>query len=524
MKLLLPLIIFGLCPVPAGGVDLVLGHFEYQLDYVIPEDGPLDEGWQASMVYDLSGSFLDNEGVVKLPLGEVRLLAAPSTRLVLGSPLPQFGTVNEPVWILSQNNIPGELFLGWRATYPQGLFQVKVEDQYSPNPLGSISSKFLGVEGTGPLRGGEFAMWTSSGFGALEFHFNTTDGVDERDELNPIPSGGHTHYNWGFTQPGTYQVRFRSEGKLNPQFGSHLTQAEAEVHFVVPHDGVLEGEAGWRLGSGANRASPVAIHDAAGQVDYAPDQVTLVASAGQFRLSAAGAAEVALGRVGLEPGAEIGFSGGGPVGVNLVRSVGPGEVTLAEGEEGVLLGFSSDGIYRVTLEASQGEVSGEPFVLTFLVNLPVDYGYADWADSFERTHRLVEGSLSDDTADWDQDGVGNGLEFLLFWHGLDPVVPDADKLPQPRFVDGRAEIEFLRDLHKDDFASKPLELAAAYSADLQSPWRPWRRLFAEGNADGFYEDGAERGNEISVVMRRKLVVPEASKNFGFFRFEQRSRN
>jgi hypothetical protein len=296
------------------------------------------------------------------------------------------------------------------------------------------------------------------------------------------------------------------------------------LRFVVPHDGVLEGEAKWRLGPGSGGVEAVAIHDAAGRVDYAANQVALLASAGQFRLSTASIADAVLGRVGIGDPAAIAFPGSGPVGVSLLRSDGPGPVTFEEDEGDFVFGFSRNGIYRVTLRASQGEVAGEPFVLTFLVNLPVDYAYPEWADSFERTHGLASGSLSDDSADLDGDGLGNGLEFLLFWHGLDPAVMDAGKLPRPRFVEGRAEIEFLRDLHKDDFASTPLELAAAFSHDLQEPWRPWRRLFAEGEPEGFYEDGAERGNETSCVMRRKLVIPDASENLGFFRFEQRSRN
>lgn len=149
---------------------------------------------------------------------------------------------------------------------------------------------------------------------------------------------------------------------------------------------------------------------------------------------------------------------------------------------------------------------------------------ASWADSFERTHQVPSGDLADPRSDFDEDGVSNGLEFLLFWHGFDPAIPDCQLMPKPRFVEGQAEIEFLRDLHKDDFSSTPLELAAAFNSDLQGPWKSWRRLFSEGAADGFYEDGAEIGDETSPVMRRRLVVPDASPNFGFFRFEQRSRN
>ena len=509
---------------PVGAVDLILGHFEYQLDYELPENGPADGGWQTSISYDLDGSFADNEGVVRLDTDGVRLLAAPSSRIDLTNPFPPFGLEGgDSLWLLSQNNIQGELFLGWRAIYEQGLFQTNVGGNYTPSPLGGIGTSLVSVTGTGPQRGGEFGMWTSSGFGGLEFHYNTTDGVNEGDKLSPIPSGSHSHYNWGFTRPGTYEVSFLNEGKLNPQFGNELTWSESTLQFVIPHDGSVNGQALWRLGSGANGADLASIYDPVMQVDYAPDQVALVAVDGEFRMGPTGNGDFSLGQVGVVDPPSISFPGTGPIGLRFLDQTGPGAVTFVQEGAELVFGFPEDGIYRVTFEAWQGDLTGLPVTLTFLVGLEPEYSYAEWADSFERSNSLNAGSLSDHLADYDRDGIVNGLEYLLFWHGLDPTVSDGRLLPKPRLVDGHAEIEFLRDLHKDDFANTPLELSAAWSADLET-WRPWRRLFSEGNADGFYESGAERGNETSVVMRRKLVVPNASENFGFFRFEQRSRN
>jgi surface-anchored protein len=498
-------------------VDLVLGHFEYQIDYQLVEGQP-DEGWATSISYDLDGSFADDEGIVRLDQSGVRLLAAPSTKVVTPNPPAGFGEADEPIWILSQNNIPGELFLGWRAVYPQGIFQANVNGNYTPSPLGSISSELTNLTGTGKQRGGEFAMWTSSGFGSLEFHYNSTDGIDSADLLNPIPSGSHSHYNWGFTKPGTYAVTFRNEGRLNPQNGGADTSSETRLHFVIPHEGFLRGSGQWRLGSGAGNSPAVAIYDSENQVDYASDQVVLLASQGSFIMT--DAVETSLGCVGLIGGQDVMFAGDEVITVELIDQSGPGVVTLS----GNRFEFGADGIYRVTLQARQGEAAGPPFVLTFLSNLEADYSYKEWADSFERTHQLAAGALSEPGSDLDGDCVSNGLEFLLFWHGFDPAIPDGELMPRPRFVDGRAEIEFLRDLHKDDLSSTPLGLAAAFNPDLQSPWKPWRRLFSEGTADGFYEDGAEVGNETSPIMRRRLVVPDASPLLGFFRFEQRSRN
>ncbi len=523
MRLLLPFLFLPCLTISGQAVDLVLGHFEYQIDYALAE-GDADEGWKTWVSYDLDGSFADNEGVERLPLDSVRLLAAPSTRIVPSTAPENFGTSNEPLWILSQNNVPGELFLGWRAIYSQGLFQAKVGSVYSPSQLGSIESSLVEVTGTGPERGGDFAMWTTAGLGRLIFHFNTSDGISSDDLLTPVPAGSHSHYNWGFTQPGTYSVRFRNEGRLNPQFGGSQTQSEALLNFVVPHDGFLTGEGQWRLGDGANEVPSVGIYDSERQVDYAADQVALIARERQFEMSLADATAASLGRVGLASVDEIHFPGNEPITVSLLEQFGPGDVSMSLSENRHVFSFAADGIYRLRFQANQGGLVGTPFTLTFLVNLPIDYSYEDWAGSFERTHELEAGLLTDSLSDFDQDGLSNGLEFLLFWHGFDPVTVDAHLMPRPRFVNGRAEFEFLRDLHKDDFSSTPLELAVSFSPDLATPWKPWRRLFSEGAPDEFYEDGNERGNETSCVMRRRLVVPEATENFGFFRFEQRLRN
>ena len=504
--------------VTSPAVDIILGHFEYQIDY------DPSSGWFTSISYDLDGSFADDVGVIRIDNSEVRLLAAPSTLNITATPPPEFGEPNARRWILSQNNVPGELFFGWRAIYERGLFQANVNGNFSPSPLGSISSDLVDVTGTGVERDGRFAMWTSGGFNRLEFHYNSNDGIDETDILNPIPAGSHSHYNWGFTQPGTYDVTFENSGRLNPQFGGEDVSSRATLSFVIPHDGFMHGTAHWRLGDGQDEAPLASVYDAINQVDYSPNQVSLIATDGVFSMNMVTPDQPSIGQVGIAGVDNITFAGDNPVTVTLINHTGPGSVAVNEAEGATLFNFDADGIHRVTLQATQGEITGEPFTLTFLSNLNVDYTYEDWADSFERAHQLAPGALADSQADHDGDQVINALEFLLFWHGFDPVTQDASLLPSPRFVDGHAEITFLRDHYKDDFSSTPMELSAAYSPDHQTPWRPWRRLVSEGAPDQFYEDGAELGNETSPVMRRRLVVPDASPHLGFFRFEQSSRN
>ena len=41
---------------------------------------------------------------------------------------------------------------------------------------------------------------------------NITDGIDEND-YTELPTGGHAHHNWGFTEPGMYCVTLQAQGR-----------------------------------------------------------------------------------------------------------------------------------------------------------------------------------------------------------------------------------------------------------------------------------------------------------------------
>jgi surface-anchored protein len=60
---------------------------------------------------------------------------------------------------------------------------------------------------TGP---GNVSIWNNGFFGPT-FVASTTDGLDGADAFAHTP-GGHSHYNWGFSQPGTYQVALQISG------------------------------------------------------------------------------------------------------------------------------------------------------------------------------------------------------------------------------------------------------------------------------------------------------------------------
>jgi surface-anchored protein len=67
---------------------------------------------------------------------------------------------------------------------------------------------------SGPA-GGNFSMWDSDSFGNPTFYFSTADGISDLDVYHPPVAGSHGHFNWGFTQPGTYELTFQFEGTHN---------------------------------------------------------------------------------------------------------------------------------------------------------------------------------------------------------------------------------------------------------------------------------------------------------------------
>jgi surface-anchored protein len=66
---------------------------------------------------------------------------------------------------------------------------------------GTVSLKLLSI--TGP---GDVLLWQDDGFGGANVFF---DGTGDSATLS---AGSHTHYNWGFTETGSYGLEFEISG------------------------------------------------------------------------------------------------------------------------------------------------------------------------------------------------------------------------------------------------------------------------------------------------------------------------
>lgn len=534
---------FGCSPLLAATppTDLLYGHFEIHLDYQLTPGNP-DAGWKLSTSYNLSNDFNQRDQVVMMDPAATPFIASPKTRQTITPALSRFGPVGDPLWILPANPQNGTLYLGVRSLMEAGMFQARVGSTHTPSAQGSTSLRLVSVEGSGPDAGGKFATWRTDSFGALLFSFDTTNGITAADEIPTIAAATHTHYNWGFTKPGTYEVTFEASGVLNSWHpdGGTLTKARQTFTFIIPFPG--------EIGSGSEiRITPdLTVADPAAGVVYRPDRVFLRADtpdgSGGWRASGtlATAPLPLTDGVGVMPEDAASLpTGWSNLVVRQIHSRGPGSLSwqdengnpldltggLAIGENErrpLVTAFSETGIYRATLEVTgtyQGQsISRGPFTLTYGPGIGSDFSYDGWRTSFEKTGGLAAGALAHPLADHDGDGLTNGTEFAMFWQGLDPTIPDAHLMLLPRPTpEGHAALDFLRDLRKDPLDESAWQVIPEYSHDLSS----WTGLSARtpGLPLGLFETAAEEGNARGPILKRRVrAIGAAPLPHAFFRF------
>jgi surface-anchored protein len=179
----------GTCPAAAADGDpdrvrLSSAHVDIRVLYQ-----PTDETNKLAVVVrddDAGRTYLSNE---------VALVAVEAARLTL-PPGTEFGDEGDPIWVLPQSQDPGVLYLGLSGeSLPGGLF------------AGEIELRLVEVRGAG-----SFFLWQAGGFGGFDIRMNTVDGIDAADTVGVSP-GGHSHFNWGFTTNGVYEVVLRATGQ-----------------------------------------------------------------------------------------------------------------------------------------------------------------------------------------------------------------------------------------------------------------------------------------------------------------------
>lgn len=558
--------------------DLLYGHIEIHADYELPPAAAnVNTGWKLNVSYNKNDDFNDRTQIVRMDPETTVIVASPRTTqlangnaITITSAVSRLGTVGSPLWFFPQANVLGAPFLGARAVMDPGIFQVNFMGNYTPSVTGSIGLRLVSMTGTGPTAGGRFGLWESDG-STLLWYLDTSNGITSADSIPTLPPNAHSHFNWGFTKPGTYNLTIEASGKTNPSLSRHanqLTSTQKTFRFSVPFSSRLQTQATIRLGhTAATQRWHCLLEDSANAVSYAPTQgfleasttaaspvtTTLAGAVRQMPLSFTSAGSSVANIVGLDPAVAsasmpAGLFQADQITLTLHSHRGPGVFALLNSAGTALLmitadgissadsitltgttalstiaAFTQTGIHRVTCTLSGTPAGGgparvsDPFTLVFGAGVTANHTYATWRDSFERTHGLAANTLASASADYDGDGIVNGVEFLLFWHGMDPVRSDGHLMPTCHRTSAAANFDFLRDTYKDALVEGSHEINAATSVDLIN-WTV-RSPRVIGLPLESYETGAEAGNAHGRIMQRRLRLLTAPGERRFFRFQ-----
>ncbi|MFP4156588.1 MAG: choice-of-anchor M domain-containing protein [Opitutales bacterium] len=133
----------------------------------------------------------------------------------------------EDLWVLPQNN-PG--------SDPIPFLGIATEE-LEPADWSSDITFTLGTV-TSPSGTGDFSIWQPDGVGGFDFSFSTENGSNTFDQA----AGVHDHFNYGFTEAGTWQVEITASGTHLTE-GS-LTDTQTFSFNVVPEPSSFAALAG----------------------------------------------------------------------------------------------------------------------------------------------------------------------------------------------------------------------------------------------------------------------------------------
>ena len=150
------------------------------------------------------------------------------------SPAGLISILGSAAYILPATQEADMLYGGVSATGPNGVFE---------------SNRFkIQMVSAGSANPGNFSMYRFSGAGALQVGLQSIGGSVSVNEVT-IPIGGHEHWNWGFSAPGTYTFEFQGLGVKSADLSIFKTSRELFTFNVIPEPSsgalLLIGLVGW---------------------------------------------------------------------------------------------------------------------------------------------------------------------------------------------------------------------------------------------------------------------------------------
>jgi len=167
--------------------------------YYLAEHGDFDIGFEDGQL-DLhihlhAGAIVDGNALEEdtgFDPGELIVVATREAKILrpAGALWDPMGVdANEPLWVLPQHEKEGVPAFG--------LATEEIEPGVLVGDVVTLNLRYL----KGP---GDFCLWANDAFGQPTFALST----HARRLSNSLPVALHAHYNWGFTQPGTYTLVF----------------------------------------------------------------------------------------------------------------------------------------------------------------------------------------------------------------------------------------------------------------------------------------------------------------------------
>jgi surface-anchored protein len=176
----LPLVLLGLALTPARAqVPLIDLHAEVSVkiaDGALQLHWLIDDEFSGTVDYAPSDAFglVEADHFVNRPPG--------AQWDFLGA------AAGEPVWFAPQGQMAGRLYLGLSS-------EALPPSSFSGRP---VTMRLTAVSGPGAV-----SLWQTDVFGTPITSWASSDGLNASDSF-VMTSGGHHHFNWGFSQQGRY--------------------------------------------------------------------------------------------------------------------------------------------------------------------------------------------------------------------------------------------------------------------------------------------------------------------------------
>lgn len=131
-------------------------------------------------------------------------------------------SAGSPVYLAPAIQAPGVIFLGI------GSEEI---------PTGTFTADTLSLELVSLSGPGQFSLWQTDAFSSPVVALSTASAVTSFT----LTTGGHSHYNWGFTAPGIYELEFRVTGTLTGEVApiSDTATFAFGVGAVIPEPGTV---------------------------------------------------------------------------------------------------------------------------------------------------------------------------------------------------------------------------------------------------------------------------------------------